>query len=547
MQAIPISKASQLRLTALAAGVAGAMAFGNAQAFPIDAGPNWQVHWDNTLSYNLGFRMKNIDDGIGDNPAHHESDYKFKDKGDIVTNRVSVLSEFDAVYDGRHGVRVSASAWRDFAYDDDVEFNPDYAMLLSRSDGKFGSDTKKYYVRGADLLDAFVFTNFELDGRQSSLRAGRLTQYWGNSLFFGSQGISYSQNAQDLIKAAATPGTQAKELAIPRAQLLFSTQLTPSVAMSAQYFFEFQENLLPEGGTYLGVAGFLFQGPDQAFGGQMLRGRDDMPDHVNDNFGLNLMWNPQGFNGTIGAHYRQFDETQPWVPLLDVVGGQTFYRLGYNEGVKLYGLSMDVQLGPYSTGFEASYRKGTALNSIPGVNVGEGARGDTLNLIANVVGGLTPSALYDTGTWLAEVGYTRKLKVTDNKELYNGEGTAGCVGKNKWDGCSTDDAVQVAMQFTPQWLQVAPGIDLDAPITVIHGLSGNGASLSSGNQGSTIFIVGLHALIHQKYNVTVAYNGYNSHTKGKTGPTGLEHYASGNGTWMYNDKDWLSLTFSTSF
>src|SRR5690606_6225373 len=114
------------------------------------------------------------------------------------------------------------------------------------------------------------------------------------------------------------------------------------------------------------------------------------------------------------------------------------------------------------TGFELSWRKDTALNSAMNTTgLGrEGARGDTLNFIANAVSGLTPSALYDTGTASFELAYTRKLKVTDNKELYNGEDSDGCPTGSKWDGCSTDDALAVAAHLAPQWLQVYPGLDL---------------------------------------------------------------------------------------
>lgn len=41
---------------------------GQSMAFPIDAGSDWQVRWDNSLLYNLGFRAQSIDDGIGNNP-----------------------------------------------------------------------------------------------------------------------------------------------------------------------------------------------------------------------------------------------------------------------------------------------------------------------------------------------------------------------------------------------------------------------------------------------------------------------------------------------
>ena len=542
---------------AIAVTIAGAYMANCAQAYQFDAGQDWKVHWDNTLSYNLGVRMKSINHNIGDSPVAQESDYKFQDRGDVVTNRVALLSEFDAVFDDRYGMRISASGWNDFAYDDNVETNPGsaapgvpYSSLGSRSNGKYGDETEKYYLHGAQLLDAFVFSNFTVGDYESSVKAGRLTQYWGNSLFFGSQGISYSQNASDLIKAAATPGTQAKELAIPRTQLLLQTQLSPEFSLSAQYFLEYQENLMPEGGTYLGPVGFLFQGPDQAFGGQLRRAHDDKPDNINNNFGLRAAWTPQWLDGTLSAYYRRLDETQAWAPLFGLDGAQPTYRLGYAEHVNLYGLSLDTQVGPYSTGFEVSYRQNTALNSTSaiGSNDTKGARGDTLNVIANVLAGLTPTDLYDTGTALAEIAYTRKLKVTDNKQLYNGVHDEGCgVGQDKWDGCSTDDAVQIAVQFTPQWLQVWPGVDLDSPMLLIHGLYGNGASLNSGNQGSTVYSLGLHALMVQKYNVTLAYNGYHAHTSGKTSLGGNDFYAGGNGAWMYNDKDWLSLTFSTSF
>lgn len=553
----------------------------NADAAQLDIAPDWNVHWDNTFQYNLGMRAKDVDDRIGNNPVYSENDYAFDSAGDIVTNRVSLLSEFDAQHSadfGTAGFRVSGSAFHDFAYDHEVENHPGevapsvpYSALGSYKNDRFSDYTDKYYVSGVQLLDAFVFANFDLAGHASSFKLGRLTAYWGNALFFGHAGINYSQNAADNIKGSSAPGTQAKELAIPRAQALVSTTLTPDLSIEAQYFMEFQGNRLPQGGTFLGITGFLFEGPDYLLGpGGVPHGDDLTPSEMDSNYGVRLSYSPSWLRGALGLYYRHLDETQPWAPLFgaDPTTGAVNYHLAYAKGVDLLGVSLDKQIGALSTGFEVSYRHGTALNSATGPLPSDlagrtGARGDTLNVIANVLTGLTPTMLYQTGSALAEVVYTRKLDVTDNEALYNGTGNAsGCPTGNKWDGCSTDNAISVAGLFDPTWLQVFSGVDLDMPLFAIYGVSGNTASLAApANQGVLVYTAGLHALIRSKYNITLQYNGYHAHTNGgltnfatangtpvPIGTAGFpSYYASGNGTYFYNDKDWVSLTVQFAF
>ncbi|MDB5982097.1 MAG: hypothetical protein JWQ69_3112 [Pseudomonas sp.] len=555
-------------------------ALGVADAAQIDAGPDWNIHWDNTVLYNLGFRAKDVDSRIGNNPVYSENDYRFNKAGDVVTNRLSLLTEFDASHVqsfGSAGFRVSGSGFHDFAYDDDVRNNTGdvapgvpYSALGSYQNNRLSTYTRDHYVGGAEVLDAFVFANLDdVMGHATSVKLGRLTEYWGNALFFGYAGINYSQNAVDNIKGASAPGTQAKELAIPRSQFLVTTQLTQTLSAEAQYFLEFEGNRLPEGGTYLGITGFLFDGPDYLLGpGGVPHGSDYKPAGINSNYGLKLSWSPDWLRGALGVYYRRLDETQPWAPLFGVDGsGVANYHESYAQNVDMFGISLDKQIGTLSTGFEVSYRHNTALNSTTGPLLGDlsgrnGARGDTLNVIANVLSGLTPTPLYDTGTVLGEIAYTRKLSVTENKDLYNGTHSAGCATGSKWDGCSTDDAVAIAGQFDPSWLQVFPGVDLDMPVFAMYGLYGNAASLGAPvNQGALNYTFGVHALVRQEYNITLQYNGYHAHTNGgltnfptangtpvPVGTSGFpSYYASGNGTYFYNDKDWVSLTFQASF
>jgi hypothetical protein len=89
------------------------------------------------------------------------------------------------------------------------------------------------------------------------------------------------------------------------------------------------------------------------------------------------------------------------------------------------------------------------------------------------------------------------------------------------------------------------------PVFVMYGIYGNTPSLSTtiGNQGALIYTVGLHAAVYNKYNITLQYNGYHSHTSGSTSfaPGGPAFYAGGNGAFMWNDKPWISLTLQTTF
>jgi Protein of unknown function (DUF1302) len=545
------------------AGVALAIPI-SAFAFEFDVGPDIVGRWDNTLQYIVGMRVQGIDPRIGNNPVFDESEYKFGHAGSVVTNRVSDLTEIDLTYRQDYGVRVTASAFKDFAYNDSVKFNPGfaapgvpYSALSSYAGNKYSSYTRYYYDENVQLLDAFTFGTFDLSGHSTSVKLGRVAQVWGTGFFFGDKSISYSQNESDYIKGAAAPGSTVKELAIPRAQVYAQTSITPEVALAAQYFLEYEHDLLPEGGTYLGITDFLFNGPTRLLGA-IPHGNDLRPSNVNDNFGVRATWTPELLSGgTLGFYYRRFDETQPWVLFgVNPATGALNYHLSYAQGTQLYGISLDKSVGSVSSGFEISYRQNTALNSATGplptdLSGRSGPRGNTINVIANSLVLLKKNPLYEAGTLTAEVAFTQKVGDTRNAALYNGTGNSlGCPSGNKWYGCSTNNAVGIAAQFDPQWLQVFPGTDIDMPIFMMYGVYGNPASLSVVTpQGTLAYTVGMHALIQNKYNVTLQYNGFQSHTSGLTsfGPGGPSYYAAGNGVFMYNDRAWVSLTLQTTF
>ena len=202
--------------------------------------PDLTIRWDNTVRFNLGVRVESRDDKIGNSAISDEGTYSF-DKGDLVATRFDVLSELDVVFRKRHGLRLSAAGWYDAAYDDTSHSNPNlpFRNIPSYVNHQYSDYTKRFY-RGpsGEILDAFVFSGFDVGPVPAAVKAGRHSLYWGESLFLNGNlnGIAYAQNPLDLQKGFATPGVEAKELFRPLTQLSGQAQVTDeSVDRSAVF------------------------------------------------------------------------------------------------------------------------------------------------------------------------------------------------------------------------------------------------------------------------------------------------------------------------
>lgn len=529
---------------------------GAAHAYTFDAGPDWDVNFDNSLQYTLGWRAQKLDDRIGNHAFFAQGDYKFEDRGDLVTNRIQDLVEVQAVYKKNLGVRVTGSLWKDFAYNDTAEQNPAYSGLFNTygtNSGHYSDYTKKYFVEGGEFLDYFAFANTEIGGMPTYLKVGRLTQYWGNAFFFGFSNIAYSQHPIDYIKGFSQPGSEVKELFLPRKQIMATVELSPELSVSAQYFFEFQPNRYPEGATYLGFFDILFDGPPDTgavtlFGLPVQNDGSRKPKDNNANFGVRVAWSPKWAGGDMGFYYRQFDEVDPWAAELNPT---TFHLQNtFAQHVSLFGFSYEKTFGLVSTAFELNQRRNTALNSLALQPTNEGATGTITNVIANTFVQLGHTPLWNSGILLAEFSFTHLNEVTGHRELYNGVNN---VKHNSWkDGASTENALAFAMLFSPQWQQVFPGVDLEMPVSWTTGLRGNPAYRAGAfyAQDSSIYSIGLKAIYKSKHTVSLQYNGY-YWRPGDTADNGLGQKAyggfGGNGPVSLNDRGWLQLQYKTSF
>jgi hypothetical protein len=164
--------------------------------------------------------------------------------------------------------------------------------------------------------------------------------------------------------------------------------------------------------------------------------------------------------------------------------------------------------------------------------------------------------LWQTGTLIGEIAWSHVSRVSHNQYLYNGDGYACSAGGlnpsgGVVDGCSTRDLVNATILFDPQWLQVFPGFDIDAPANASFGIYGIGqrlATQSTGVDSKTIsYSVGVHGLYLQKYNITLKYNGFHSAVDKPVAAPWGNYYSGGVGNYMWNDKGQIQLILATSF
>ena len=553
----------RFKRTTLATAAALALGLGSgAQAEPISTGnPDLEMRWDNTVRYNVGVRMEGINPVFSNLPGFDETEGRFK-KHDLVTNRVDLLSEVDLVYKGKFGARVSAAAWADGAYGKHSRRNPALPVAGAYINDTYNGYAKRYSVGpSGEILDAFLFGTFDLDGIGLSVKAGQHNVYWGESLYSATNSIAYSQSGIDTLKSATSPGSEAKELFLPRKQISGTMQLNDQLSFGAQYALSWKPFRLVPGGTFFaGSDGARSDFASNSPGFNLPNGPDLVPDSGRGDLGLMVRWSPSWLGGTAAFVYRKFDEKLPWA-FTQLRRGATVaptaVRLNFARDTELYGISLSQTIKTVSVGAEISYRKNTALNSVSGFTVlpadnanptyaeAEGARGDTLHALVNGVYLLPDIGLWMGGTLQGEVNYSRLLDVNSNPGRFFGEGYGCPANLDKTDGCSTKSAVGMNVAFNPQWPQAIAGWDITAPVTLAYQLKGNGAALGGGNEDAMAWSVGLVGLRYSRYEFTVKYADVK--TRYKTNPAnGLFSTANG-GNAVQNDHGTLFMTFKTTF
>ncbi len=446
-----------------------------AQAFELERGPHLSIGWDNTLKYSAALRVSGPSSALLSNPNTDDGDRDFG-RGPI-SSRLDLLSELDIKYKSV-GARVSGAGWFDLAYNlANHNDSPATVNAISVSHDEFTGATARLHGRSVDLLDAFAFASGHIGAMAASIRAGRHTLLWGESLLLATNGISYAQAPLDFIKALSVPGTQAKELFMPVGQVSGQLRPTPFWSLAAYYQFEWRKTRLPAAGSYFSAADLLDEGGERLFAGStgeaFFRGRD-LTARSQGQWGVSTRYRFASLNTEFGLYWIWFHEKLPQIYLrpgagADPARGQIGqYALVYPEDVRLAGASFATTLGGVSLAGEVHMRFHTPLASTPQPASPGGpadnrqaplyAVGNTLHAQASASYVPPPVPLWGSATMLAELGWQRRVAVTRNASAL--------------DPTRERQALAFQLLFTPTWYQVLRNLDLNLPVSFSYSPAG---------------------------------------------------------------------------
>ena len=460
-----------LRRVALAA--AACVAGANAFAIEFDTGnPDLSVRWDNSVKYSAAWRLSAQDPALLGHANTDDGNRNFN-KG-LISNRLDLLTELDAVYAKRYGLRVSATGWYDTVYNRTND-NPGFAggafpNQASVPFNEFTQPTRSLHGRKFETLDAFVFGGFDIGSTRGTVRLGQHGLVWGESLFFGTNAIAGGMNAVDAIKLASVPNTQFKEAIRPIPQVSAQLQITQNLSLGAYYQFKWQPNRLPAAGSYFSGVDVNPEGGERLLVGSAASAPrlSDQRARNSGQGGLQLQLRSETTD--YGLYLIRFhDKTHQQVVSIGLAPGvgptPVGYRLAYAEDITAFGASASRNFGDVNVAAEASVRRNQGLASTSGAvdtsiltggpasnntdNPGY-AVGKTAHVNLSAIWTVPRTPLFNEASFTGEIAWNRVLSISKH---------ASAVDVN-----STRDAVTMRMLFEPQYRQVLPGLDLGVPI-----------------------------------------------------------------------------------
>jgi len=470
---------------------------------------------DTELKYAGAWRMKDQNQQLLSEINSDDGNRSF-DKYDMINNKFSVIADLDLHYKNV-GVFVRPRAFYDFAYDGTNANNsttnnnaPAYGGPLSASN-EFMSETKDRHRDTVEILDAFVYGNFDLGSTTNlGLRVGSHVVSWGESLYIQNS-IS---SAMSPIDATATnaPGVALKEIFLPVQQASASIDLGGSFSLSGYYQWEWEKSRLNEQGSFFSDA----DGMDEA-GRRNLAGIADVAldktgyDDAKDSgqFGVGVRYVAEKLDDAeFGLYFINYHDKTPMVvgnaftgilsPTGQAMGGWGAvspsldyvdlygYEIAYAEDIQLLGASMGTRLGEANVGFEISYRQDVpvAIKS-PNLFGFSYESGDAVQVQLSAIRIYGLTAMWDQMTLKGEVGYNKVMNYGDAKLS---------MDEDAWGG-----TIDVAADY----YQVFKGLDMTPSIQYAFnsGTSSLAASFEDGAD-SVAFTVDFTYLIDYRFGLT---------------------------------------------
>ncbi|MCE5362446.1 DUF1302 domain-containing protein [Pseudomonas anguilliseptica] len=338
-----------------------------------------EAQFDSSLSVGASWSVRGADpDFIGtrnggkaSSQTNDDGRLNFK-KGETFSKIFKGIHDLELKY-GDTGVFIRGKYWYDFETKDE-------SRLLYDIDDRNRKTAAQ--AAGAEILDAFIYHNYNLGSLPGSVRVGKQVVSWGESTFIGN-----SINSINPVDAAAfrRPGAEVKEGLIPVNMFYVSQSLTDSLSMEAFYQLEWDQTVVDNCGTFFAPSDTAADGCNDRL---VVAGADVAPGQSNNSgapgnpvfipragdrdardsgqYGVALRWFAEQLNnsefGLYALNYHSRSPSGSFVITADGTPQTARYFLEYPEDIRLYGLSMQTTVGSTSVAGEISYRPNMPLS-----------------------------------------------------------------------------------------------------------------------------------------------------------------------------------------
>jgi len=295
------------------------------------------------------------------------------DDGDIFSNIVKGVHDISLNY-RNYGAFARVKWWYDFELNNGSVphgHEPTSAIPNQELDDSDFNDLAQF--DGIELLDAFVFGEFNIGDKPLDVRLGKQVVNWGESTFI--QGGINAINPFD-VSAFRRPGAEIKEGLLPVSMLYANLGVTDNLSVEGFYQLKWEQTVIDGCGTYFSVLDYAAEGcnrlafvstiPDSLnYLGNFYVDRDqDLEADDEGQFGLALRYYADQIDTEFGAYYINYHSRIPYVSgrrsstgVGVLAGGDAVYFLEYPEDIQLYGLSFATSIGKTAVSGEISHRK----------------------------------------------------------------------------------------------------------------------------------------------------------------------------------------------
>jgi hypothetical protein len=218
---------------------------------------------DTTVSYGQLWRVQGQDKT--NNDVNTNDGNRNFDTG-LVSEVFKITSDLEASY-RNYGVFIRGTAFYDTQimdkrndyYDTSLAYQPSQNVP---KDDSFTRGTRHSAGRNAEILDAYVYGNWDIANMPVSARFGKQVFNWGEGLFY--RGGVNTTNPVDAGKFRL-PGAEVKEVLVPVEALSFAIGLTDNLSMDAFYQFNWKESAIDPVGTFFSETDLFGEGGNTAY------------------------------------------------------------------------------------------------------------------------------------------------------------------------------------------------------------------------------------------------------------------------------------------